>query len=187
MTTAQVTPYQVGLLHHTLGLSERRRESFRNYFVASEGHSDFRHLEALESAGLMARGPTPGFLNAGDIVFMATDAGREKATAALPAPRKLTRYQEYLRADGCRGESFGDFLCNGKLPEFESREGPFYSLSHPNHHLSRRRQYRMFRYEYFQDEFGWDKYREIEGEWCYSQKEAKASYKAALKAKKASK
>ena len=120
-TIAQATPYQIELLQHTLGLSEQRRESYRNHFVAGNGHSDMRHLEALERAGLMERRPAPPFLHDGDIVFAATDAGRETAIAALPVPRKRTRYEEYLDADGCAGDSFGEFLCGMRLPEFETR------------------------------------------------------------------
>lgn len=67
---------QVELLHHTLGLSIDRRESYRNYFVAGPGHHDMPDLEALEALGLMTRSRAPKFCADGDIVFRATDAGR---------------------------------------------------------------------------------------------------------------
>lgn len=186
---AQATPYQVELLHHTLGLSERRREPYRNYFVASEKHSDIHHLEALEHAGLMERRPAPKFLNQGDIVFAATDAGHEAAIAALPKPRKRTRYEEYLDADGCGGDSFGEFLCGSKLPEFESRQAPYGQKDGRWGYMGGDRcgnQYRMFRRAYAHA-YDYRGYRDVEGEWCATKKDAKASYKAALKAHKSRK
>lgn len=160
-----VTPYQLGLLLHTLGLSEHRRESYRNHFVAGEGHDDMPHLEALERVGLMERRPSPRFLDPGDIVFAATDAGREAAIAALPEPRKRSRYEEYLDADG--SESFGEFLCGYRLPKIETRRD----------FLGNNREYRMYR--------NLDRWvRDVEGWWAPTMKEAKASYKTALKARR---
>lgn len=177
---AQASQYQIELLHHTLGLSERNREPYRNHFVAGNGHSDMRHLEALERAGLMERRRSPSFLADGDIVFAATDAGREAAIDALPEPkppRKRSRYEEYLDADGCGGDSFGEFLCGNKLPEFERRSAP---RGEKGDRFGD--QYRMFRraYGHAYDRYG---YRDVEGEWCATMKDAKASYKAALKAR----
>lgn len=169
----QATPYQISLLQHTLGLSERSREPYRNHFVAGNGHDDMRDLEALERAGLMERRRTPAFLADGDIVFAATDAGRETAIAALPEPeplRKRTRYEDYLDADGCAGDSFGEFLCGDRLPKFERRT-PFLGSW-------RDTEYRMYR----NHAFPYDFQRDVEGDWRKTMKEAKASYKAALKA-----
>jgi len=165
---APASKYQIELLHHTLGLSEHRRESRRNYFVAGDGHMDMQHLEALERAGLMERRATPKFLAADDVVFAATDSGLDVAIASLPVPRKRTRYEEYLDADGCGGDSFGEFLCGARLPEFEGKRD----------FRARDTKYRMFRRADH-----WT--RDVEGEWCKTKKEAKASYKAALKARKA--
>lgn len=159
-----VTTRQIGLLHHTLGLNERTREPYRNHFVVGPGHHDMPDLLALEAAGLMERARRPGFLDGGDIVFRVTDAGIARALAALPAPRKRSRYEEYLDADGCAGDSFGEFLCGSRLPEFEQCGG------------WRDRQYRMYR----RTRGGWD--RDVQGEWRATKKEAKASYKAALQA-----
>lgn len=171
---AQVTDYQISLLHHTLGLSEHRRESYRNHFVAGDGHSDMRHLEALERVGLMERRRSPGFLADGDIVFAATDTGREAAIAALPAPKKRTKADDWYDRDGC--ESFGEFLCGSRLPEYESRQ----PWRHEGLKTGRGGyQWRMFRCRYHRIET------EIAGEWCATKKDAKASYKAALKAHKA--
>jgi hypothetical protein len=126
-----------------------------------------KHLEALESMGLMERRRSPGFLVDGDIVFAATDTGTAAALAALPEPKPRTKYEDYLDADGCAGDSFGEFLCGARLPEFEDR-GDF-----------RSREYRMFRLT--APYYHWASFRDVEGEWCKTQKEAKASYKAALK------
>jgi hypothetical protein len=183
MMVEQITPYQVGLLQHTLGLSERRRESHRNFFIAGEGHHDQAGLTALVAAGLMKQARAPEMFGGGDL-FTATDSGKEIAIAALPEPVKPTRYQEYLNADGCGGDTFGEFLLGGRLPKVETRCGLYYPSTHPNRHLSRSTHYRMYRLQYFQDDFGFDSYREVEGDWCPTMKEAKASYKAALKAKR---
>ncbi|KVN83427.1 hypothetical protein WJ68_16050 [Burkholderia ubonensis] len=126
-----------------------------------------KHLEALEGAGLMERRRSPGFLAAGDVVFAATDAGAAAALAALPEPKPRTRYEDYLDADGCAGDSFGEFLCGGRLPEYEDRGD--WSM----------REYRMFRLTGVS--YHWASHRDVEGEWCKTKKEAKASYKAALK------
>lgn len=165
------TPYQIELLQHTLGLSVDRRESYRNHFVAGHGHSDMRHLEALERAGLMERHRSPGFLADGDIVFAATDAGHEVALAALPEPKPRTRYDDFMDYDS--SGSFDEYLCGGKLPEFETRKA--YRKTDPQDRCGN--QYRMFRHA---DRWTCD----VEGDWCATKKEAKASYKAALKAKK---
>lgn len=154
------TAQQVSLLHHTLGLRPDRRESTRNHFVAGQGHHDRPDLEALEASGLMARGRTPKFCDPEDIVFYVTDAGREVAMRELPEPPKRTRYGEYLHADSC--DSFGEFLCGYRLPTFQSR-----------HLGSCKWEYRMSRGDCYSD---W----RVDGEWCATKKDAKASYKAAL-------
>ncbi|MFP3647575.1 hypothetical protein [Paraburkholderia sp. SIMBA_054] len=120
----------------------------------------------------MERRATPKFLDADDIVFAATDSGREGAIAALPAPKKRTRADEWRDRDGC--ESFGEYLCGGKLPKFERRRAP------RGEKCDRfGDQHRMFR---MRDAYWGDYQREIEGDWLPTMKEAKASYKAKLKA-----
>ncbi|WP_109479125.1 hypothetical protein [Paraburkholderia sp. C35] len=175
--STQATPYQIELLQHTLGLSGKTRGNHtphRNHFVAGNGHHDMKHLEALEGLGLMERRPSPGFLVDGDIVFAATDIGRSTALAALPEPKPRTKYEDYLDADGCAGRNFGEFLCGGRLPEYESRQ------AYGNAPRDRRGyEYRMFRRTAWIGH--WSSVREVEGDWCKTMKEAKASYKAALK------
>jgi hypothetical protein len=170
---AHPTEYQIELLHHTLGLSEQRRESYRNHFVAGNGHSDMRHLEELEQAGLMERRRTPQFLPDGDVVFAATDAGRALAVSTLPESPKLTpaksRYEQYRDVSECY-DSFAAFL---GIPEvnFEYRD----NTGHPDYR--RVREYRMYRGRFVCLS------NDLKGDWKPTMKEAKASYKAALKAR----
>lgn len=170
------TPAQIGLLQHTLGINERHREPYRNHFVAGPGHHDMADLEQLEAAGLMIRGHRPGFLPGDSIVFYTTEAGRYLALTSLPEPKKPSRYDEYLDADGCAGDSFGEFLCGSRLPKYEWQSHSIYGWYPPDPALKDWRGYiyRMYR----ADVYG---RHEIEGEWRKTKKEAKASYKAALK------
>ncbi|MXN29189.1 hypothetical protein [Delftia sp. CH05] len=164
------TPQQVRLLQHTLGLSERQRRSYRNHFVTSTGTTDYPDLQALESMGLMARVRTPAFCDARDIVFVTTTAGAALALEQLPEPTppaKQTQYSQWLDADtGC---TFREWLCGSRLPKFETR----------GYVLNGTQEYRMYRMVWDGD---WDSYRDVQGQWANTKKEAKASYKAALKA-----
>lgn len=156
----QVSESAMHVLHHSLGLSASRREPNRNHFVAGQGHHDMRALEELENAGLMARGHTPGFLDQQDIVFICTEEGKSYAIENLPPEPKRTKYDEYLDAEYPDG--FAGFLGIRK-PKFEQR-GSWGNI-----------EYRMYR-------ITWDHWRDVEGEWASTKKDAKASYKAALKA-----
>ena len=154
----EATQYQIGLLQHALGINENRREPYRNYFLASSGHSDSADLESLVSAGLMTSRAAPSFCAENDVVYHVTDAGQEIAIATLPAPKKRTRYEEYLAAD--YGHSFAEWL-GIDVPKIE------YGSWYPN-----KGKFRMVS-------------RRAAGEWCNTQKEAKAGYKQALSASKA--
>lgn len=171
------TTAQIGLLQHTLGINEFHRASYRNHFVAGPGHHDMADLEHLEAAGLMIRGHRPGFLPGDSIVFYTTDAGRLLAIKSLPEPRKPSRYEEYLNADGCAGDSFAEFLIGGRVPKFETRTRYDCILQQWTGGDRFGHQYRMYRTV----GDGWRDRRDVEGEWCKTKKEAKASYKAALK------
>lgn len=161
MQNETMSERHLALLWHTLGVTPERREPYRNHFVADPGHYAMPDLQGLEAEGLMARARTPAFCCPDDMVFIVTDAGRRLALRLLPAAPKKTRYEEYLDAD-C-GLDFHEFLGINK-PEFESR-GDW-----------RNREYRMRRW------IGWSSYIDVQGEWARTKKEAKASYKAALKA-----
>lgn len=153
------------VLHHTLGLRPDLRESYRNYYLAGPGHHSQADLEALESAGLMKRVPTPAFCADGDITFVCTDAGRSYAIEHLPPEPKRTKYGEYINCDCCN--SFAQFLGINR-PKFEVRGWT-------------KREYRMVR---FDRTVQWAAHPEIVGDWCKTKKAAKESYKAALKKKR---
>ena len=158
---------QLGILWHTLGLTPERRESYRNYFVASNDHHDITTLRELEAMGLMEVGRSPAFLVEGSINFMVTGMGKAVALENLPFPPPLTRYEQYLREDG--SWSFGEYLCGGRVPKFQQRGSSW----------DRTAEYRMYR-------TAWDSvngyYNDVEGQWAPTKKAAKASYKIALKA-----
>lgn len=159
-----ITTHQLHLLHHTLGLDERRREPWRNYFMAGDGHHDQPDLEALEAAGLMRRGRTPSFCDDGDVLFICTDAGKDYAIEQLPAPRKRTRYQQFMDDD--YGHSFAEWL-GIDLPRVES-----------NYRYGKDCRWRYVRRDYCSIT--------VAGEWAPTKKAAKASYKAALAAHRGS-
>jgi len=153
----ETTQHQIGLLQHALGINENRREPYRNYFLASSGHSDSADLESLVSAGLMTSRAAPSFCAEDDVVYHVTEAGRELAIAALPAPKKRTRYDDYLRSEVC--ESFAEWL-GIDVPKVE------YGSWIPNSGKIRMTSSRAT------------------GAWCSTKKNAKASYKQALSASK---
>lgn len=165
------TARQIALLHHTLGLRPEQREGHRNHFVAGPGHHDMPDLETLVQLGLMTRSRTPAFCDPGDIVFRTTESGRALAIERLPKPSppvKHTQHRQWLDAD--TGFSFGEWLCGGQLPKFETRGYCGYGA----HNTLEYRMYRMSGY-------GYGAWRDAEGQWAKTKKEAKASYKAALK------
>jgi len=91
------------------------------------------------------------------------------AITSLPEPKKQTRYQEYRHSESM--DSFGEWLC-GRLPEYESRKA--YGNS-PRDRWGY--EYRMYRVDHSFYAYR----RDVEGDWAPTKKEAKASYKAALK------
>ncbi|EHD21278.1 MULTISPECIES: hypothetical protein [Brenneria] len=160
-----ITPRQIEIMQHALGINESRREPYRNYYVAGPLHYANSDLETLVSLGMMTKSPAPKFCPSGDVVYSCTDTGRDTALSALPPPPKPTRYSEYLDADSCM--SFSEWLLGWKKPEVEYRSDG---------------QCRMFRCS-FSEYYGFP-IREVEGAWANTKKAAKASYKAALRASK---
>jgi hypothetical protein len=148
---------QTRILHHTLGLRTDRREPYRNHYVAGQGHHAQADLEALELAGLMERTQSPGFLADGDMVFICTQAGIDHAIDHLPPEPKRTKYQEYLDSD-C-GLTFAEWM-GIEVPRLE------YDYRGNFRYIKPVRGYTMW----------------VHGEWKPTKKEAKASYKNALKA-----
>ncbi|QIX97435.1 hypothetical protein [Cedecea sp. FDAARGOS_727] len=149
------------LMQHALGISERNREPYRNYFLAGAGHTDDKKWQELVADGFATSRPAPDFAGGG-ILYHVTDKGKELAIASLPEPKKRTRYDEYLHSEVC--ELFGEWL-GIELPEYEVRSTGHY-----------RWEYRMVRLSRC-----WDSYYDICGEWKPTKKAAKASYKDALK------
>ncbi len=84
-------------------------------------------------------------------------------------PRGISRYQQFLHSD-C-GNTFAEYL-GINVP----------ALEYDRPHGADSYQYRYVRTSYI----SWNHER-IEGEWCRTQKEAKASYKAALNKSKSDK
>lgn len=98
-----MSPEQLHILQHTLGLDQHGRGTFyRNHFVTGKGSVDHPHCMSLVACGYMSvRLDHP--LSGGDDVFRVTDAGRAAVVAESPAPPKLTRsqqtYQDWLNYD----------------------------------------------------------------------------------------
>jgi len=155
-TENKITPEQLELLRHTLGLNYHDLPT-RNHFLASAGSSDMADLRAIEAASLMTSRAAPSFCTAGDISFYANDAGRVYAMQRQPKPKEKTNYDRFMDADtDC---TFAEFMGIEKPKiEYESYD--------------RQGNQRM-------------KSSKAIGAWCPSRKDAKASYKAALKANKA--
>lgn len=54
-----MTPEQVELARHALGLPNASGQSYRNHFVCGPGHSDFDNWQAMVATGeARARGPS---------------------------------------------------------------------------------------------------------------------------------
>jgi hypothetical protein len=168
----------LSIMRHTIGADQYGRiQHDRNYFITGEGGKDWLDCVALVSAGYMTS-RKGNAITGGDDIFFATKAGREFVqinSEPMPEPQKRTRYQEYLDADGCAGDSFTEFLCGRQFPIFESRRTP------------RDQKGDRFGYQHRMYRLGkamWCYDRDVEGEWCATMKEAKASYKVALRASK---
>ena len=155
-----VTEAQLNILWHTLGLRPDRREPFRNHFLADAGHHDSATLEALRESGLMTSRPAPAMWGEGT-VYVVTDRGEGLALRKLPMPPKRTKYDQYLREESTL--DFHEWLGIEKprVDSIQSRQAN--GKWQWQHRMQSSR---------------------ATGEWSPTQKEAKASYKAALKAKK---
>ncbi|EAA6139654.1 hypothetical protein DUU50_12070 [Salmonella enterica subsp. enterica serovar Corvallis] len=155
----------IELMQHALGIGERCRIPYRNYFLAGDGHTDNEEWKKLVADGCATSRPAPDFVGGGTI-YHVTDKGEAKAISALPEPKKRTRYDDYRHSEVC--ESFGEWL-GIELPVYESREAGRYKW-----------EYRMVR----RSRAYWDTYCDVRGEWKPTKKAAKASYKEALRKSK---
>lgn len=152
-------------MQHALGISERCRTPYRNYFLAGDSHTDNEKWQKLVTDGCTTSRPAPDFVGGGTL-YHVTDKGKEAAISALPEPKKRTRYDDYLHSEVC--ESFGEWL-GIELPVYEEREVGRYKW-----------EYRMVR----RSRAYWDTYCDVRGEWKPTKKAAKASYKEALRKSK---
>lgn len=157
-----LAPHLLHILQHSLGVDAYGQgRQYRNHYVA--GGDDVALCRELANLGYMKeRAATQ--LSGGDPWFNVTDEGIDAValfSPEAPPPPKRTQFDEYLDYDSC--DSFGQWLLGNKMPEFEQR-GSWGNYEH-----------RMFRCRYSRREV------EVKGEWCKTQKAAKASYKEALK------
>lgn len=76
-----MTPRQVELARHALGLPNKRRRSYRNHFVAGRTHEDYGDWTAMVAAGF-ARQKSGSALSGGDDFFWLTEAGARRALKA---------------------------------------------------------------------------------------------------------
>lgn len=115
---ADLTPSQLHILLHTLGLEDPTRvDSSRNHYVT--GDPIEADILALVAAGLMEERPRPGFLADDDRVFVATLAGIRMAKSQRPKPPKLTRSQERFE----RFRRWSDVTPDGTFRDFLRWEG----------------------------------------------------------------
>lgn len=178
------TDSQLGLLWHTLGLRPDCRESrhvYRNRFLAGPGHGDVPDLETLVSLGLMGSRKPPAFCDQSEILYYATEAGEQFAVAAMPPappPPKRTKFDAYLDECECY-DGFAHFL-GINMPQYQQR-GDWGNYEYRMVRYPRGSAYRQYRRHYSFSR--WSPYEELEvaGEWASTMKEAKVSYKAALK------
>jgi hypothetical protein len=73
-----MTPQQIELARHALGLPNDRRRSYRNYFTAGTGHPDFADWIAMIKAGTAKR-RISSRMAGGDDVFWLTIEGAQAA------------------------------------------------------------------------------------------------------------
>lgn len=128
-----MSPRQIEILQHALGCdqygqSARRRGGVfhrdydpysRNHFCA--GTADEPDCRALVEMGFMKQHKTTEWLPYFNCSV--TPAGIEAMRNESQAPPKISRakmrYEEYLRADGCLGETFRDYLRTIQTPWYK--------------------------------------------------------------------
>lgn len=177
----EATEKQLGLLWHTLGLRPDYRDSrtvYRNRFLAGPGHDDVPDLEVLVSLGLMGSRKPPAFCDQSEKLYYATAAGEAFAVQKMPPappPPKRTNFDAYLDEGECY-DGFAHFL-GINLPRYQER-GERGAREYRMVRYRRRNISRFHSAEYLQ----FCEPVDVAGEWCSDKKDAKASYKAALKA-----
>lgn len=74
-----MTPRQIDLARHALGLDGRTRRSYRNRFVAGPGHEDYGEWLSMVSSGFAIRHSGRRLHFGGDDLFVLTKTGAEAA------------------------------------------------------------------------------------------------------------
>jgi hypothetical protein len=115
-----MTPEQLQIIQHSLGVDQYGQgRQYRNHFVTEQTGRDGAICESLCAYGLMERDNRfPNELSGGSDCYHVTEAGKRLFFANCPRPPRKTRsqkrYEEWLRLDGCSGETFGQWLKNRK-------------------------------------------------------------------------
>ena len=180
----EATDKQLGLLWHTLGLSAERsdrRSITRNHYLTSPGYDDANNLDVLVAAGLMTRGKAPAFCSEDEVVYRATDEGKQFALKKLPPPpppAKRTKFDAYLDECECY-YGFAHFLGINQ-PQIQQRgtwgNYEYRMVRYPRGsvYCEHRRPTRFARWSIYET-------LEVAGKWAHTMKAAKASYKEALR------
>lgn len=80
-----MSPEQIELARHALGLDGARRQSYRNHFVTGPGSNDYTNWQAMVAAG-HAKRRAGSAMTGGDDLFWLTESG---ARLALKDREKL--------------------------------------------------------------------------------------------------
>ena len=121
----ELSKNEKSILLHTLGLNYESIH-FRNHFCASKTHTDYNDLLSLCNKNLMKQVSSPSFCDDGNIVFIVTQEGIEKAYEILKQQeKKLTRaqkrYRLFLKSD-C-SETFKEWLQNKFWDKYRKAAG----------------------------------------------------------------
>jgi hypothetical protein len=93
-----LTPKQIHILQHSLGISKPHDKPYRNFYAVYSDSDGIRDLELLVEKGLMINsGSSP--VNSDMVYYQVSDAGRKVAFDQLPKDtrtRAQKRYEKYL-------------------------------------------------------------------------------------------
>lgn len=116
-----LSPEQMHILQHSLGLSKRHDKPYRNYYTVYAESRDIQDLERLATKGLMANGGKSP-VNADMIYFYVTEKGRQVAIENLPEDKRSPgqkRYERFLDLkDVCPDLTFKEFLTGKRWKEY---------------------------------------------------------------------
>lgn len=175
-----LAPNLLGILQHSLGLDEYGQgRQYRNRYVA--GGEDVSLCRELVALGYMNE-HAASMLTGGDPWFGVTPAGIDAVaqfSPPPPPPAKRTNFDAYLDECECY-DGFAHFL-GINMPMLQQR-GEWGNREYRMVRYPRGSAYRQHGRHYSLTQ--WSPYEtlEVAGDWAPTMKEAKASYKAALKA-----